>query len=87
MAALKRRAFFVKWGRGVGKFKREGKLVASIEDRNLDFRSNNEMLFHSRMNVMSSMRGGEGFRVPPDAVCTSNMAPRRDERKESQPCC
>lgn len=50
-------------GRG-GKFKRERKLVASIEDRNLGFRSNNEMLFHSRMNVMSSMRVGDGFRVP-----------------------
>ncbi len=27
------------------------------------------------MNVMSSMRGGDGFRVPFDAVCTSRTAP------------
>ncbi|RVH56310.1 hypothetical protein CN198_34650 [Sinorhizobium meliloti] len=59
--------------------------MASIEDRNLSITSNNEMLYQSRMNVMPTMRGGDGFRVPTDAVCTFEPAPRSVSARRSGP--
>lgn len=43
----------------VGKFKRQRKAVAPIDDRNLP--SNKDMHFQSRMNIMSRMRDGDGL--------------------------
>ncbi|WP_208246469.1 hypothetical protein WGT02_30900 (plasmid) [Rhizobium sp. T1470] len=42
------------------------------------------MLFQSRMNVVSRMRGGDGFRVPPDAARTFEDAPRAASAKRSR---
>jgi len=76
MAALRQIAFYGKGGTG----KPKRKAQAPIEDRSLGSPSKNEMHFHGRMNVMASMRGGEGFRVPPAA---SRKAMQR--RSEGQP--
>jgi len=40
------------------------------------------MHFHRRMNVMSIMRGGDSFRVPPGAVRSAEDGTTRGERKE-----
>ncbi|GEC39029.1 hypothetical protein [Sinorhizobium meliloti] len=66
MAALRQIAFYGKGGTGKPKRKAQP-VTAPIEDRSLGSPSKNEMHFHSRMKVMASMRGGDGFRVPPAA--------------------